>query len=275
MLGEISLYRDEPCTATAVTDTECEVLHLAPESFDGLCRTDPAVAALLHAFVARTLAGRVGSRRHRAIRALARLTERQTAISAVSTATRRRSLQRNPDRVGLHQQADHRQESGFRPAGLIGNRPIHRPLPSAAERGDLEDLPSMPVRGRHPRAEASAGAEASALRPRRGWRGRVPPRRSPGPPPAGDGCRSNLSAAKFALRCSGVSPRCLRRCRSRATRAGLPTRRRAPSRSAKKSTTRRGCRPATTAASDSPRTRITNNPKRSGRCDSSRGTVAC
>ncbi|HSJ82284.1 MAG TPA: hypothetical protein VLA91_00555, partial [Acidimicrobiia bacterium] len=67
--GEISLYRNEPCTATVVTDTECQVLHLTPESFDLLCRTDPAAAADFHAFVARTLAGRVGHA-NRAIRAL-------------------------------------------------------------------------------------------------------------------------------------------------------------------------------------------------------------
>ncbi len=69
VLGEISLYRDEPCTATAVTVTECEVLHLTPESFEELCQTNPAAAAEFHAFVARTLAGRV-SYANRAIRAL-------------------------------------------------------------------------------------------------------------------------------------------------------------------------------------------------------------
>lgn len=69
VLGEISLYRDEPCTATATTDTECDVLHLTPEAFDELCRTDPAAAAEFHAFVARTLAGRI-SHANRAIRAL-------------------------------------------------------------------------------------------------------------------------------------------------------------------------------------------------------------
>lgn len=69
VLGEISLYRDEPCNATAITDTECEVLHLTPESFDDLCRNAPAAAADFHAFVARTLAGRV-SHANRAIRAL-------------------------------------------------------------------------------------------------------------------------------------------------------------------------------------------------------------
>jgi SulP family sulfate permease len=69
VLGEISLYREEPCTATAITDTECDVLHLTPESFDELCRRDPAAAADFHAFVARTLAGRV-SHANRAIRAL-------------------------------------------------------------------------------------------------------------------------------------------------------------------------------------------------------------
>jgi sulfate permease, SulP family len=69
VLGEISLYRGEPCTATVVADTDCEVLHLTPESFDRLCETDPAVAADLHQFVARTLAGRVGHA-NRTIRAL-------------------------------------------------------------------------------------------------------------------------------------------------------------------------------------------------------------
>jgi hypothetical protein len=34
-------------------------LHLTPQSFDRLCRDDPAAAAELHVFVARTLAGRV------------------------------------------------------------------------------------------------------------------------------------------------------------------------------------------------------------------------
>jgi sulfate permease, SulP family len=69
VLGEISLYRDEPCTATVVTDTVCEVLHLTPERFEDLCRDDPEVAARLHRFVARTLAGRV-SHANRTIRAL-------------------------------------------------------------------------------------------------------------------------------------------------------------------------------------------------------------
>ncbi|HEX6221935.1 MAG TPA: cyclic nucleotide-binding domain-containing protein, partial [Acidimicrobiia bacterium] len=69
VLGEISLYRDEPCTATVVADATCEVLHLTPESFARLCRVDFRVAAELHAFVARTLAGRV-SHANRAIRAL-------------------------------------------------------------------------------------------------------------------------------------------------------------------------------------------------------------
>ncbi len=69
VLGEISLYRDEPCTATVVADTDCDVLHLTPESFDELRRTDSEVAAELHQFVARILAGRVGHA-NRAIRAL-------------------------------------------------------------------------------------------------------------------------------------------------------------------------------------------------------------
>ena len=45
VLGEISLYRDEPHTATAVADTDCDVLHLTPERFEDLCREAPAVAA--------------------------------------------------------------------------------------------------------------------------------------------------------------------------------------------------------------------------------------
>jgi SulP family sulfate permease len=69
VLGEISLYRDEPCSATVVTDTVCEILHLTPERFGDLCRDDPMVAARLHRFVARTLAGRV-SHANRTIRAL-------------------------------------------------------------------------------------------------------------------------------------------------------------------------------------------------------------
>jgi SulP family sulfate permease len=69
VLGEISLYRDEPCTATAVTETECEVLHLSPADFGDLCRNDTASAARFHVFVARILAGRV-SYANRAIRAL-------------------------------------------------------------------------------------------------------------------------------------------------------------------------------------------------------------
>lgn len=69
VLGEISLYREEPCTATVVAEERCEVLHLTPQSFASLCQFDPVVAAELHAFVARTLAGRV-SHANRAIRAL-------------------------------------------------------------------------------------------------------------------------------------------------------------------------------------------------------------
>lgn len=69
VLGEISLYRGEPVTATVMAETECEVLHLSPEAFDELCRDDPSTAADLHAFVARTLAARV-SHANRAIRAL-------------------------------------------------------------------------------------------------------------------------------------------------------------------------------------------------------------
>ncbi len=59
VLGEISLYRGETCTATVVADEETEVLHLTPDSFTELCRSDPRLAAELHAFVVRVLAGRV------------------------------------------------------------------------------------------------------------------------------------------------------------------------------------------------------------------------
>lgn len=69
VLGEISLYRDKPCTATVVADSDCDVLHLSPERFDELCRTDTAVAAELHRFVASTLAGRV-SHANDSVRAL-------------------------------------------------------------------------------------------------------------------------------------------------------------------------------------------------------------
>ena len=69
LLGEISLYRDEPVTASVVADSLCDLLHLSPENFTLLCREDPAVAADLHGFVARTLAGRV-SHANRAIQAL-------------------------------------------------------------------------------------------------------------------------------------------------------------------------------------------------------------
>jgi SulP family sulfate permease len=69
VLGEISLYRGEPCTATVVAESECEVLHLAPDRFEDMCVTDHEVAARLHEFVARILAGRV-SHANRTIRAL-------------------------------------------------------------------------------------------------------------------------------------------------------------------------------------------------------------
>jgi SulP family sulfate permease len=69
VLGEISLYRGEPCTATVVTESECDVLHLAPDRFEDLRLTNPEVAAKLHEFVARILAGRV-SHANRTIRAL-------------------------------------------------------------------------------------------------------------------------------------------------------------------------------------------------------------
>ena len=69
VIGEISLYRDELCTATVVADTECEVLHLTPKAFNSLCAENPVAAAELHAFVAHTLAGRV-SHANQTIRAL-------------------------------------------------------------------------------------------------------------------------------------------------------------------------------------------------------------
>jgi sulfate permease, SulP family len=69
VLGEISLYRGEPCTATVIAESDCQVLHLSPERFQKLCLTDPSLAARLHEFVARILAGRV-SHANRTIRAL-------------------------------------------------------------------------------------------------------------------------------------------------------------------------------------------------------------
>ncbi len=69
VLGEISLYRDEPCVATVVVDEESEILHLTPDGFAALCSQDPAGAAKLHAFVARVLAGRV-SHANKAIQVL-------------------------------------------------------------------------------------------------------------------------------------------------------------------------------------------------------------
>ncbi len=69
VLGEIGLYRGEMCTATVITDSECNVLHLTPEAFERVCRTDPGAAAELHAFVARSLAARL-THANRMIRAL-------------------------------------------------------------------------------------------------------------------------------------------------------------------------------------------------------------
>jgi SulP family sulfate permease len=69
VLGEISLYMNEPCTATVTAEIDCVVDHLTPEAFASVCVTDPSTAADLHAFVARTLAGRVG-RANDTIRAL-------------------------------------------------------------------------------------------------------------------------------------------------------------------------------------------------------------
>lgn len=69
VLGEIGLYRQEPCTATVIAETECDVLHLTPIAFENLCANDPVCAADFHAFVARVLASRV-SHANRTIRAL-------------------------------------------------------------------------------------------------------------------------------------------------------------------------------------------------------------
>lgn len=60
LIGEMSLYTGKPVGASVVADTDCELLHLSLESFQLLCTVDPAVAADLHAFVARTLAARIG-----------------------------------------------------------------------------------------------------------------------------------------------------------------------------------------------------------------------
>lgn len=69
VLGEISLYRGEVCTATVTADTKCEVKHLTPDAFAEMCRVDPETSAELHVFVARILAGRV-DRANKTIRAL-------------------------------------------------------------------------------------------------------------------------------------------------------------------------------------------------------------
>ena len=71
VLGEISLYRGEPCGATVVADTTCEVLHLTPTAFDQLGDRDPVAAAELHRFVAWILAGRL-EHANRAVKALRR-----------------------------------------------------------------------------------------------------------------------------------------------------------------------------------------------------------
>ncbi|MBT8249427.1 MAG: cyclic nucleotide-binding domain-containing protein, partial [Acidimicrobiia bacterium] len=59
VLGEIGLYRNEPCTATVIAETECDVLQMTPEAFEVLCSTDHKVAGEFHIFVARILASRV------------------------------------------------------------------------------------------------------------------------------------------------------------------------------------------------------------------------
>lgn len=71
LLGEMSLYSSQPVTASVVTETRCTLLHLSPDSFERLCETDVGLAADFHAFVARTLAARVGYA-NRSIRALRR-----------------------------------------------------------------------------------------------------------------------------------------------------------------------------------------------------------
>lgn len=71
LLGEMSLYNNQPVTASVVSDTECRLLHMSPESFREMCEREPALAADFHEFVARTLAARV-SFANRTIRALQR-----------------------------------------------------------------------------------------------------------------------------------------------------------------------------------------------------------
>lgn len=71
VLGEISLYRGQPCGATVVADTSCTVLHLTPDAFSQLHDCDPVAAAELHHFVAWILAARV-DHANRTVQALRR-----------------------------------------------------------------------------------------------------------------------------------------------------------------------------------------------------------
>ncbi|NNC42839.1 MAG: SLC26A/SulP transporter family protein [Acidimicrobiia bacterium] len=59
VVGEIGLYLGAVCTATVVTDSECEVYQLHPERFRQLEEDGSAAAAALHRYIASTLADRL------------------------------------------------------------------------------------------------------------------------------------------------------------------------------------------------------------------------
>jgi SulP family sulfate permease len=59
VIGEISLYLGGEATADVIADEPSVVLHVSPEDLVDLERRDPAAAAAIHRFAARTLANRV------------------------------------------------------------------------------------------------------------------------------------------------------------------------------------------------------------------------
>jgi sulfate permease, SulP family len=59
IVGEISLYLGSPATASVIADTEVTALRLPPGRLDALLDEDPRAAALLHRYLATTLALRV------------------------------------------------------------------------------------------------------------------------------------------------------------------------------------------------------------------------
>ena len=59
VVGEIGLYLGAACTATVITDSECDVYHLTPERFRQLEDDGSPAAAALHRYIASTLADRL------------------------------------------------------------------------------------------------------------------------------------------------------------------------------------------------------------------------